>query len=238
MDVDRLHPGLRRTPAPGRTPRRLPGSQTDVHHQPDRLCGCLHPGRSGAELGHAVRCPRAARGLRGHHGPCCPVPPHRGLHRAKGAGPRLRRLRQHRGRRSRHRPHPRRRPDPVRVMALDPADQRPHRHRDGYRRNTLHHREQEPRSSRVRHPGRGHGHRGTPRARLRLHQGGAGRMGVDADARPLRHRRGPAHAVRAHRAAGLRTRCCRCGSFSTGTGEAPSYRRSSWERPCWGPSSH
>ena len=114
--------------------RGLPGSQAHVHHQPDRLCGRLGLGRSGRELGHAVRRPRPAGGLCGDHGAGGAVAAHRGLHRAQGAGPGLRRLRRDRRRGRGHRPHPGRRADPVRLMALDAADQRPHRHRRRHHR--------------------------------------------------------------------------------------------------------
>ena len=134
MDADGVHPRLRRPPAARRTHRRLPGSQAHVHRQPDRLRGRVGPGRSGRELGHAVRCPRPARGVRRHHGPGGAVAAHRGLHRAQGAGPGLRRLRRDRRRRCGHRPHSRRRADPVRLLALDAADQRPHRHRRRHHR--------------------------------------------------------------------------------------------------------
>ena len=95
------------------------------------FAGGLRPGRPGPELGHALQRPCPAGRLRRHHGARRPVAAHRGLHRAQGAGPGLRRLRRHRRRRRRHRPHPRWLPDRVRLVALDPADQRADRHRGG-----------------------------------------------------------------------------------------------------------
>ena len=52
-------------------------------------------------------------------------------------------------------------------------------------------------------PGCGHRHRRPPGPGLRLHQGGAGRMGLIDDARPLRGGADPAHALRPHRAPGF-----------------------------------
>ena len=56
------------------------------------------------------------------------LPAHDRLHRAEGASEGLRRLRRDRRGWCGHRPHPRRRPDAVRLVALDAAHQRPHRH--------------------------------------------------------------------------------------------------------------
>ena len=57
--------------------------------------------------------------LRSPHGPCRPVADHCHLHRAARAGTGVRRLRRHLRRRRGTRPHPRRRPDRIRLLALD-----------------------------------------------------------------------------------------------------------------------
>ena len=129
VDADGLHPLLRRAAAARRPHRRLLRAQADVRHQPGRLRRCLRPGRPGPELGHALQRPCPAGSVRRGHGARRAVAAHRGLHRAQGAGTCLRRLRRHRRRRRRHRPHPRRLPDRVRLVALDPPDQRADRHR-------------------------------------------------------------------------------------------------------------
>ena len=124
VDADGLHPVLRRPPPLGRSDRRLLRTQADVRGEPHRVRRCLGAGRPGPERRHALQRPRAAGRLRRHHGARGPLAPHRGLHRAQGAGPRVRRLRRHRRRRGGHRPHPRWLPHRVRLVALDAAHQR------------------------------------------------------------------------------------------------------------------
>ena len=59
-------------------------------------------------------------------------------------------------------------------------------------------RESQPLQPRLRPAGRRHGDRRAPRPRLRLHQGGHGRMGILGHPQPLRHRRHPAACLRRH----------------------------------------
>ena len=164
--------------------------------------------------------------------PAGPLPADRGLHRTQGARPGLRRLRRHRRRRRGHRPHPGRSAHPVRLVALDPPDQCAHRHRRRHGRVAVHDRESQPGSSRLRHPGRHHGDRWAPRAGLRLHQGGIGRLGVVDHRHLLRFGRRLPDLLRPHWSDGRPIRSCPCGSCWTGTGAARSWPRSWWEWPC------
>ena len=184
VDADGLHPRLRRPAAAGRPHRRLLRAQADVHHRPHRLRRRLGPRRPGPELGHALQRPRPAGRLRRRDGAGRAVPAHRDLHRAQGAGPGLRRLRRHRRRRRRHRPHPRRHADRVRLVALDPSDQRAHRHRGCAGRLALRLREPGLGHPRLRHPRRGDRDRGPAGPGLRLHQGRHRRLGLVDHRRP------------------------------------------------------
>ena len=144
----------------------------------------------------------SARALQGafaaDHGARRPVAAHRGLHRAEGAGPCLRRLRRHRRRWRRHRPHPGWLPDRVRLVALDPPDQRADRHRGGRGGLPLHHREPGLVQPRVRHPRRGDRDGWPARPGLRLHQGRHGRLGLIDHRQPVRRGRGAPGGLRAH----------------------------------------
>ena len=167
VDADRLHAGLRRAAAPRWPHRRLLRAQAHVRHQPDRLRRRLRPGRPGPERRHALQRPGAAGRLRRGDGPGRPVAADGRLHRAQGAGPCLRRLRRHRRRRRGHRPHPRRLPDRVRLVALDAAHQRADRHRGRAGRRPRRHGEPEPVQPRLRPPRCAHRHRRPAGAGLR-----------------------------------------------------------------------
>ena len=181
---ERLHPGLRQ-PAPARRPdRRLPGTAPNVLLRIDRLRRRLRPRRAGPELGHALRGPRPARRLRRGHGPGRPVPPDHHLHRAPRTGPGLRRLRRDRRGRRGHRPGPGWDPHPAGVLALDAADQRAHRAVGRVCRQPVHPREPGRVTVRVRHPGRGLGHRRAVPPGLRIHHRRNQRMGGPAHRRP------------------------------------------------------
>ena len=121
-------PRLRQPSASRWADRRLPRSPPHVHRRPHRVRRSLRPGRPGPGRGHALRRPGPAGCLRRDHGACLVVTAHDYIHRSPGAGPCLRHLRRHRGRRCGHRPRPGRHLDPVGIMALDPAHQRTHRH--------------------------------------------------------------------------------------------------------------
>ena len=129
VDADRLHAGLCRVAASRWPHRRLLRAQAHVRDQPDRLRGRLRAGRPGAERRHALQRPGPAGRLRRGDGSGRPLAVDGRLHRAQGTRPCLRRLRRHCRRRRGHRPHPRRLPDRVRLVALDTAHQRADRHR-------------------------------------------------------------------------------------------------------------
>ena len=187
---ERLYLGLRKPAAPRRPDRRLPGTAQDVLRRPPRVRHRLRPRWPGAELGHALRCPRPAGCLRCGHGARRPLAAHRHLHRTPRAGPGLRGLRRHRRRRRRHRARPRRDPHPVRVVAVDAADQRSHRIDHRIRGDPGHRREQGNHPLRVRHPRRGHRHRGPVPVGLRVHGCRHRGVGSTADRRHAGRSRG------------------------------------------------
>jgi hypothetical protein len=159
--------------------RRFHGPQADVRDQPGRLRRRLRAGRTGPERGHALRSPGPPRGVRRHHGSRRPVLDHRHLHRGQRTSPGLRGLRRHLRRRRRHRADPGRSADPVRLVALDAADQRadrPDRRRPlppGWSRRAG------PRATCNYDVSRSaHRHRRTGGPGLRLHQSRVRRLGV------------------------------------------------------------
>ena len=153
---ERVHARLRQPAASRRPDRRLPRTPTDVHRRPARVRGRFCAGRAGPGSGDAVRSPGAARRVRRHHGARRVVAADRHLHRSPRAGPRLRRLRRHRGWRRGYRVGPRRHLDAVGVVALDPADQRADRAAGRSGRQPGHPRESRRAPGRLRHPRRAH----------------------------------------------------------------------------------
>ena len=120
---------------------------------------------------------------------------------AQGARPGVRRLRRGRRRRRRDRPRARRHADAVRVLALDPADQRSDRDRHRVRRGPLHPREQGGDQAQLRPPRSVGGHARALPARLRLHDRQHPRLGSTADARAADRCGHRAGSVRRDRAA-------------------------------------
>ena len=107
------------------------GPQADVHHRPARLRRRVRARRHRLDRRAAVRRPRPAGCVRRAAGAGRPVADRGHLHRAQGAGPRVRRVRRDLRRRRRDRPDPRRRADRVRLVALVPGGQRADRARRG-----------------------------------------------------------------------------------------------------------
>ncbi len=237
MDADGLHAGLCRVAAPRWPHRRLLRAQAHVRDQPDRLRGRLCAGRPGAERRHALQRPGAAGRLRRGDGSGRPLAADGRLHRAQGTRPCLRRLRRHRRRRRGHRPHPRRLPDRVRLVALDTAHQRADRHRRRTGGPPRRHGEPESVQPRVRPPGCDHRHRWSAGAGLRLHQGGQRRLELLGDADPLRHRRRCSWWHSSPSSTAPRTHSSRSVSSSSGTAVGPSSPRFSSGPRCSGPSS-
>ena len=82
----------------------------------------------------------------------------------------------------------------------------------------------------LRHPGCGAGHRRARRAGLGLHPAGRTRLGLDQHP-GLVGRRGRAAGRRScWSSSGRAARCCRCGSWRTGTGQAPTWS-GCWSAP-------
>ena len=152
----------------------------------------------------------AAGSVRRGHGAFCSIAHHSDVHRSEGKGEGLRRLRRDLRWRRRDRPHSRRSPHPVRIMALDPAHQCPDRGARGGVRHARSAREPERDSSQgIRHRGRRHGNGRPAVPRLRVHTGRRRRMGIVAD--PHVHGAGgrAAHVLRADRAAAQAIPCFR-----------------------------
>ena len=200
MGDHRLHPGLRRTPAAWRPDRRLRWPQADVHRRPDRVRRCIGPRGSGPGPGPAVRRTGPAGGLRRGDGPGGPVPVDHHLSvRPQGAGQGLRCLRGGVRRRGRHRCPARRDPDPVRLVALVPAGERPHRPPGRLLCLPCGPREPGVGEHQVRRARRPpvHGRAGQPG--LRVHQGGFGRMELELHPDLPQRGGGPAGGIRSGR---------------------------------------
>ena len=217
----RLHPGLRRAAAAGWPDRRLRWPQADVHRRPHRVRRRFGTRRPGPGSGPAVRRTCSSGGVRRGDGPCSPVPADHHLPvRPEGAGQGLRRLRRGVRRRGSHRRPARRHPHPVRLVALVPAGERPHR--PAGRLLCLPCRSREPGvgEHQVRRSWRPlvHGRPGQPG--LRVHQGGVGRVELDPHPDLPRHRGGPAGGLRAGRVPVAAIRSCPFGSSPSGTGVA------------------